>query len=128
MKPTAFAMTAILALSGCATITRGTNDTLVVESSPSGAQVQLSNGQQGQTPASFKLPRNEPVRVTFTKEGYESITATVTPKISGGGSAGMAGNVLVGGLPGVAVDAFSGAMYDLTPNPVFARLERVETN
>ena len=30
----------------------------------------------------------------------------------------MAGNILFGGLIGAAVDAGSGAMYDLKPNPV----------
>jgi len=34
----------------------------------------------------------------------------------------MAGNVLFGGLIGAAVDAGSGAMHDLVPNPVDVRM------
>ena len=34
----------------------------------------------------------------------------------------MAGNVLVGGLIGAAIDAGSGAMNDLRPNPVRVKL------
>jgi hypothetical protein len=36
----------------------------------------------------------------------------------------MAGNVLVGGLIGAGVDVATGAMNDLTPNPVNLVLER----
>jgi len=35
----------------------------------------------------------------------------------------MAGNIFVGGIIGVAVDAGSGAMNDLVPNPVNVTLD-----
>lgn len=35
----------------------------------------------------------------------------------------MAGNVLIGGIIGAGVDLASGAMNDLTPNPLVVRLE-----
>ena len=108
--------------SGCATITRGTTDTLVVESDPAGADVRLSNGITGKTPTSFKLSRKESLTVDIRKDGYEPLSVRVTPQISGGGAAGMAGNVLVGGLVGVVVDPLSGAMNDLRPNPIQVRL------
>ena len=38
------------------------------------------------------------------------------------GSAGMAGNIVLGGLIGAAVDAGTGAMKDLQPNPVSVKL------
>jgi len=47
----------------------------------------------------------------------------VTNKIANAGSAGMAGNIFVGGIIGVAVDAGSGAMNDLVPNPVNVTLD-----
>jgi len=108
--------------SGCATITRGTTDTLVVESDPAGTDVRLSNGITGKTPTSFKLSRKESLTVEIRKDGYEPLSVRVTPQISGGGAAGMAGNVLVGGLVGVVVDPLSGAMNDLRPNPIQVRL------
>ena len=112
----------LLLTSGCATVTRGTTDTLVIESDPPGAQVTLSNGMSGQTPASFKLSRKSAVVVDIAKAGYEPVKVNVQPQISGAGGAGMAGNVLVGGLIGVAVDAGTGAMNDLKPNPIQVRL------
>jgi hypothetical protein len=111
---------------GCTTVTRGTKDVLVVESDPSGAQVALSNGLRGQTPTSFELPRKNALTVTVSKEGYETVTVNVTPKVVGAGGAGMAGNVLLGGLVGAAVDAGTGAMKDLKPNPV--RVTLVKTS
>lgn len=39
----------------------------------------------------------------------------------------MAGNVVVGGLIGAAVDAGSGAMKDLKPNPIQVNLELLDS-
>ena len=110
---------------GCATITRGTSEALVVESEPSGADVDLSNGLRGKTPTSFKVKRNENLVVTIKKPGYETVNVNVTCQVAGAGAAGMAGNVLLGGLIGAAVDAGSGAMDEHKPNPVKVTLERV---
>jgi hypothetical protein len=117
----------LIALSGCASITRGTKDVLVIESDPPGATARLGL-QSGDvvctTPCTLELPRKNGFAVTFELEGYESTSATVVPKQAAGGSAGMAGNVLVGGLIGAAVDATSGAMKDLTPNPLKVTLRK----
>jgi len=107
-----------VALSGCATITRGTHEALVIESEPSGAQVRLSNGFTGTTPTSFKISRKGDLTATISREGYETVYVNVTTQVAGAGAAGMAGNVLVGGIIGVGVDAFSGGMLEHKPNPV----------
>lgn len=112
----------LLLTTGCATVTRGSTDTLVIESDPPGAKVTLSNGMTGQTPASFKLPRKESLVVEIHKAGYEPLKVNVQPQISGAGGAGMAGNLLLGGIVGAAVDAGTGAMNDLKPNPIQVRL------
>ena len=112
--------------SGCATVTRGTKDVLVVESEPPGADIRLSTGITGNTPASFKLPRKTALTVKIEKEGYEPVEVNVTPHITGAGGAGMAGNVLVGGLIGAAVDAGTGSMYSLKPNPIKVKLLKIE--
>jgi hypothetical protein len=110
-------------LYGCATITRGTTEALVVNSSPSGAKVTLSNGMTGETPASFKVDRDEELVVTISKPGYETVTVNVNCQVAGAGAAGMAGNVIVGGLIGAAIDAGSGAMMEHKPNPIEVTLE-----
>lgn len=106
-------------LYGCATITRGTNDVLVIDSEPPGAEVEIvPANHRCKTPCSVKLKRKLEQVVTIRREGYEVVTVNVIPQIVSSGAAGMAGNVLVGGLIGAAVDAGSGAMKDLKPNPV----------
>jgi hypothetical protein len=47
----------------------------------------------------------------------------VTHRTASSGAAGIAGNVLVGGIIGLGVDAATGARQDLVPNPVVLALE-----
>jgi len=116
---------AAISLGACASVTRGTTDVFVVETTPSGAQVKTTNQFAcDSTPCSFKMPRKSEFQVTVSKPGYKTTTHQVTNKVSGAGSAGMAGNVLVGGLIGVGVDAYTGAMKDLTPNPLVVVMEK----
>lgn len=112
------AVLSISTLSGCSTVTRGTTEALVIESEPSGAQVNLSNGMTGTTPTSFKVKRKNDLIVTVSKPGYETAKINITPQVAGAGGAAMAGNVLVGGIIGIAIDASSGATKELKPNPV----------
>lgn len=124
MRKTILACGIALALAGCATITRGTQDVLIVQSTPGGAQVQLSNGETcNATPCTFKLPRKSELQVTISKQGCEPQQIRVTNKVANGGGAAMAGNVFVGGIIGAGVDAGTGSTLDLVPNPVVANLE-----
>lgn len=119
----------VLALSStaCATVTRGSNTAWEVASEPSGAKVETSHGHQcPATPCSMKMPRKSEFTATLSKPGYKNATVTVTNKVSGAGSAGMAGNVLVGGIIGAGVDVATGAMLDLTPNPAKVTLEKAD--
>ncbi|MBJ7447184.1 MAG: PEGA domain-containing protein [Brevundimonas sp.] len=108
-----------ITLPACATITRGSSQDFTVESTPPGARVSTSNGFQcDSTPCTFRMPRKNGFRVTVSREGYVSQEVEVTSGVSGGGAAGMAGNVVFGGVIGAVVDGTSGAMKDLSPNPL----------
>ena len=97
---------------------------LVVKSTPGAAQVQLSDGQTCDgTPCSFKVPRKSELNVLITKDRCQPQQIRVTNHIAGSGGAAMAGNVFVDGIIGAGVDASSGAMRDLIPNPVEVELE-----
>ncbi len=63
----------------------------------------------------------------FSKEGFSSIAAKIIPKIVTAGGTAMAGNVLLGGVIGAAVDGSTGAMNDLLPNPVAVTLNPTGT-
>lgn len=113
-----------LSLGACATITRGQHTAFEVKTKPVGAAVKTTNGFAcASTPCSLTIERKAEFDATITKAGYKPLVVHVTHKIGSGGGVGMAGNVLVGGLIGAAVDAGSGAMYDLTPNPIDVELE-----
>ncbi|MCC5982482.1 MAG: PEGA domain-containing protein [Oceanicaulis sp.] len=108
-----------LSLSACGTITRGSNDTWVVETTPSGASVSTSNGFHCRsTPCGIRMPRRSEFVATIELEGYHTHEATVTYGASTGGGTAMAGNVLLGGIIGAGIDAGTGAMNDLRPNPL----------
>jgi hypothetical protein len=108
---------------GCATITRGTTEAWTVQTEPTGAQVTLSTGETCTSPCTLKLKRKLPFTVTLLKQGYVKVTTDVLSQIAGAGAAGMAGNVLVGGIIGVGIDAASGATKELKPNPLIVSLE-----
>jgi hypothetical protein len=61
--------------------------------------------------------------VTVNKEGYVPQIIPLTKEIPGTGAAGFAGNVLLGGLVGMGVDAATGAALDHKPNPVIVTLQ-----
>jgi hypothetical protein len=124
LRPTAAAGFVLLAGmgSGCATITRGRSEAWTIDSTPSGATVSLSNGERCETPCTLKLRRKYPFSVEVCKAGFHTVNTTVQSQVSGAGAAGMAGNVLVGGLIGAGVDAGTGATKDLRPNPLAVQL------
>jgi hypothetical protein len=111
-----------LFLSSCATITRGTHDKLYVQSEPSGAEAKLSSGEKAITPAKFVKSRRESFSVTVSKPGYIAQTVRIESKVSATGGTAMAGNVIAGGIVGIAVDAGTGALFSLYPNPVVVQL------
>lgn len=114
-------------LTACGTITRGTNDVWEVETDPPGAAVTTSNGYQCEsTPCAIKMPRKSEFVATIEHEGYRTHRVNVTNRVSGAGGTAMAGNVLVGGIIGAGVDAGTGAMLDLTPNPLILEMVALE--
>jgi hypothetical protein len=120
-------MLAVL-LGGCATITRGTTTTFVVETTPPGAQVKTSTSFWcAATPCTFRLPRKEAFDVTVSKAGFKSITVHVKSVYAAGGGAGFLGNAVYGGVIGAGVDGASGAMKDLQPNPLRLTLEPADS-
>jgi hypothetical protein len=112
----------VLLATGCATVTRGTTQPWTIDSLPSGAVASLSNGERCETPCSLTVKRKYPFNVEVCKPGFRTVNTSVVSGISGAGATGMAGNVILGGLVGLGVDAASGATKDLTPNPLVVNL------
>lgn len=121
----AAAVLAVASLSACATITRGSKQKFEITSEPSAAQVVTTLGDKCVTPCKLKLKRKEAFTATFTKDGFETQQVNVRSKFSGGGAAAGAGNILIGGFIGAGVDASSGALNNLEPNPLKVVLKPV---
>ncbi|MCF8507855.1 MAG: PEGA domain-containing protein [Hyphomonadaceae bacterium] len=119
------AIAAASSLCACATITRGTTQAFEVRTTPAGASVETSNGLYCKsTPCVIpNVARNSNFTVTVTKPGYKTVTTNVTNANLGGGTANLAGNILVGGIIGIGVDASNGSLQDLVPNPLILELE-----
>lgn len=78
------------------------------------------------TPCTIEVARNKELIVTFTKEGYEPQTVQLLTKVSGGAVA-TAGNVVIGGVVGVVVDAGTQAGFDHYPNPLKVVLKPIKS-
>ena len=112
-------------VSGCATMTRGTSDTWAINTTPSGAAVKTSSGFAcDATPCTFRMPRKSDFEVTVTKAGYKTWHGHVGNHVASAGGVSFVGNVLIGGVIGAGVDATSGAMLDLVPNPLTVQLDK----
>jgi hypothetical protein len=113
-------------IAGCATITRGTTQTVAIDTpGVPGATctIQTQSGPRGaMTPGTVVLDKgSSPLPITCTKECYIAGSSIIPT----GTEAMAAGNVVFGGLIGLGVDAASGAMNKypdmvtvaMTPDP-----------
>lgn len=100
-------------LTGCATVVEGTTQSVSIVTDPPGASCVVSRlgeriGMVSPTPGSLHLDKSKDnLTVTCTLDGYERTKTTQSPNFK----ATTFGNIIAGGLVGVAVDAASGADY-----------------
>jgi hypothetical protein len=124
---------AAVVLVGCAT----TQETLYINSDPTGASVKLSSGQIGVTPCDFKVPLNKPLVVILEKEGYRTVKVPVNRGVSEkavtgkivGVTAGAAISFATMGYAGTELMSapFSRSSKKLKPNPVNVKLSPPNT-
>lgn len=111
------ALTAMAALSGCATITKSSSQTVTIDTRPPGATCTLTRGGKrfaivNPTPGAISVEKSsDAISISCTKEGYLETAGTLESSFQ----AMTFGNILFGGLIGVAVDAASGAMHEYEP-------------
>jgi hypothetical protein len=115
-------------LAGCASATRGTTEQISISSTPAGATAEVSgleNPTTCMTPCVIQAKRSADITVGFSMDGYEPELVPLTKDVAGNGAAGFAGNILLGGLIGMGVDAATGAAMDHHPNPVIVTLRPI---
>jgi hypothetical protein len=104
---------------GCASIMHGGTQSVGISSVPTDAQVTVNGVDLGHTPVIAELSRKEQHFVTIRLDGYMPYETTLTKTVSGW----VWGNIVFGGLIGLAVDAISGGLYNLTPDQIAAELK-----
>ncbi len=93
-----------------------------MSSSPTGAEVTVNGQAKGATPVVLDLKRKDNHIVRVTMVGYEPFEVALSRSTSGW----VWGNLVFGGIPGLAVDAITGGLYKLTPEQIAAELTRTD--
>lgn len=106
-----------LGLGGCASIVKGTSQSVTVNTDPIGATCILSrDGTQlaviNPTPGTVTVGKaSGTISIACRKVGYQDSIGTLASSFQ----AMTFGNIIFGGIIGVAVDAASGAMHEYPP-------------
>ncbi|HOV63617.1 MAG TPA: hypothetical protein PLG43_07025 [Spirochaetia bacterium] len=124
----------ILAVVGCATIVKGSDETVSFQSEPEGAAISVYDADgfmvaEGITPITIPLPKGSgyfqaaKYRIVFETPGYAKKEIWIKGSLESGWY--IAGNFLIGGILGwLIIDPLSGAMWTLKPATVNARLDK----
>ncbi len=111
-----------LALSGCATVTRGSSQNTTILTEPPGASCVFRRdgaviGVVNPTPGTLSIEKGrKPIDVVCTKDGFASAGGIIGSHFE----AMTLGNVLIGGVLGIAIDAASGASTEYEPRLTLA--------
>ncbi|HET8648878.1 MAG TPA: PEGA domain-containing protein [Gemmatimonadales bacterium] len=108
----------LVGLAACATIMQGSSQEVSVASTPTGAKVLVDGNEVGKTPYVAKLSRKDKHVVRIEMEGYQPFELPLARATSGW----VWGNIVFGGIPGLAIDAITGGMYKLKPEQIEATL------
>jgi hypothetical protein len=114
-----------LFVSGCATIISGRHAEVAIQSNPSDAHVTVRDRRgmpvaEATTPAVVPLKRGDgffrKARYTATieKPGYAPAQVAIDSKLN----PWVAGNLVFGGVAGMVVDPYTGAMWKPKPNEI----------
>lgn len=105
---------AISLQTGCATIIHGPQESIAVTSSPPGAKVVANTGETCMTPGDLKLKRDTDHVLSVSMSGYQ----TQEKKVESNFDPLFLGNLLLGGVVGMAVDLSTGSATKLATEKV----------
>lgn len=113
-----------IALTACASIIHGSSQDIGISSSPTGAKVVVDSQPSATTPYVANLSRKDNHIVKLSMDGYAPAELTLTRSVSGW----VWGNIVFGGVIGLAVDAMTGGLYKLSPDQLQATLAAQKTS
>jgi hypothetical protein len=107
-------------LTTCATLFKGSTETVAFSSDPTGAKVYVNGNLLGTTPVELELKSNKSYTIEFKKDGYETKTVVLNNSVGGGWII----LDILGGLLPIVIDAATGNWYELDQEHVNAVLEK----
>ncbi|MBN2105389.1 PEGA domain-containing protein [bacterium] len=112
-------LTVSLVLMNCASIIHGTQQDVIISSSPQAADVSITNDGgatvfTGKTPTTATLQRKSAYTVKINLDGYQESMVQINKEFD----PTYLGNLICGGVLGLIIDAANGAMYKLEPGEI----------
>ena len=124
-----FLSLSLFVFTGCATLTSGMSDRVIVETTPSGAKVTDESGLHlTTTPGYITIRKRETPKLTFSKDGFEDVTLQLSRKLNknlriyilwlaygsilAGGMEKEFGGALILSTGGPLIDWLTGAIWD----------------
>lgn len=108
---------------GCATVIHGVRQTVTITTEPPGATVTiLPDNLEIISPARVHLHRKKAHTALIVLDGYLPTFALIDRVVSGA----LFGNVLIGGLIGINLDAEFGGAFRLVPEELVVKLIPVD--
>lgn len=118
LLPALVSLLLLVGSAGCASIMHGSTQQIAVSSNPSRADVTVNGQVLGETPVVANLARKDTHTIAVRLAGYEDYEITLTRSVTGW----VWGNIVFGGIIGLAVDAITGGLYKLSPEQVMAEM------
>ena len=121
---------ALMFFSNCASIIHGPSQNIDFSSQPAGARITIDGNFYGETPKTVPLKRKgrlkgeingkKEYQIKLEMPGYYPYELKVKREMDGW----FLGNIILGGLIGIIIDASNGSMYKLNPDQIIAQLGR----
>lgn len=111
----------VLVTSGCATLMKGTTQTISVSSNVDGAEISLDGMPIGRTPFTGPVKKNKSTLV-IDMEGYRRETVALSKSLE----PMFWGNIIIGGTIGSITDFATGAAYQYAPASYQVDLQRAD--
>lgn len=98
-----------LSVSSCCSIVNGRSQEVNFKATPSGSKLFIDGQDKGTVPQTVTLKRSKIHTVRIEAPGYAPYETTVKQTLSGWAF----GNIILGGLIGIAIDVSNGSIYAL---------------
>ena len=128
MKRTIATLVIAFLVSGCASMKYGRTQAVKFDAMPSGTTVRVQPGDDKPlaTPATVRLTRKDSYTAYFEKPGYQSQVVEVKSQSSGAMWRNVAWIYPVIWIPGLIIDASTGAGREFDPNKIAVTLTPLE--